>query len=124
MKIRVGNRHKIVEPKDAKKRNIHSWTCFAELVDDKQMEKCAAFISKVRFELHETFKNPVRETKAKNGCHFELSSVGWGYFDIPITIFWTEETGLKPLSVNHELCFDGKGEWKEYSFDISEKYMS
>ena len=87
------------------------------------MLRCSAFISKVKWELHESFRVPIRTKEAVDGENFECGSTGWGYFDIPITIYFTKETGLAPLSVYHSLSFDNGGEWQDFEFDISESYM-
>ena len=75
-------------------------------------------IEKVRFGLHPTFGMDYMDIKAgqvKNGG-FEMAFTGWGTFDIPVTIFFKRELCLPPeqrkLELNHYLCFDGNGKWK------------
>ena len=62
---------------------------------------------------------PVVETDAVDGQQFELTKTGYGSFEIPITIFFTPETGLAPLTVNHMLDFKNDGNWKDLEFDIA-----
>ena len=56
--------------------------------------KIHKLIDKVEFELHPTFKNPLKTVKGGTGKKFELGMIGWGTFDIPITIYWSEASGL------------------------------
>ena len=77
-------------------------------------------ISKVRFGPHESFGVDYRDVKAQNGKHFELTYNGWGTFDIPMTLYWTKESGLKGhLEVDHYLFFDGPGKWKTVKVQFS-----
>jgi len=66
---------------------------------------------------------PIVETDAIDGQQFELTRAGYGMFQIPITIFWTPETGLSPLTVNHMLEFKGDGLWRDLEFDIAQSFM-
>ena len=62
---------------------------------------------KVCFELDETFGTIHNDKKQ---APFELSRIGWGTFNIPISVFFRRETGIKDvIELNHELSFEGNG---------------
>ncbi|KAJ4462389.1 putative yeats family protein [Paratrimastix pyriformis] len=66
--------------KRAPKDKTHRWTIY---VRSPYGEELSEWISKVVFELHESFSNHMREvTKAP----YELTEVGWGEFEIRIHI--------------------------------------
>jgi transcription initiation factor IIF auxiliary subunit len=111
MKLKVGNTYKEVKATDKKGWNVHKWSAHVKIMDRSQMLRCSAFISKVKWELHESFKNPIRENAAVDGKNFEIGSISWGSFDIAITIYFTKETGLAPLSIWHELVYEDGGKW-------------
>ena len=113
----VGNRHSIVtnpqksnSNKDMK--NKHAWTCFIELNHPELKKYTYKLIDKVDFLLHETFRPPLRTAKAVPGKPLEYSTVGWGTFDVPMTIHWKPEVGMATASCEHELSFEGKGKWR------------
>lgn len=46
-----------------------------------------------------------------------LGSIGWGYFDIPVTMFFRKETGkVDPFTYTWPLSFEGKGKSKKFKF--------
>ena len=65
--FKVGNTHREVpNPKmsrNGEHKNKHSWTAYVEFVDKPALT--SKFIDKVTFELHPTFKDPIRVVKAK-----------------------------------------------------------
>ena len=67
MKIRVGNFHEDCEADDKDQNNIHKWTAFVRIKNDDLLNKCSLFISKVRWELHESMSPPIVETQAVDG---------------------------------------------------------
>ena len=73
-------------------------------------------IEKVEFELHETFRNPYRERVRPP---FEISTNGWGTFEIPIKIVWKKKLNLPPTYLEHMLSFSGSGKSKEYVIRIN-----
>ena len=111
----MGNKHEEVKnPKAANSdktlKNKHRWTMFCQYKDSKALTY--KFIDKVVYELHPTFRDPIKTVKAKPGECFEYQATGWGWFDIPITIHW--KAGLVEgdrTDINHTLCFDGDGKW-------------
>ena len=66
-------------------------------------------IESVKFQLHETFRNPERIVKKSP---FELCTKGWGTFYLPITINWKKKFNLGPTHYEHYLSFTGDGKWK------------
>ena len=77
-------------------RNRHHWTCFFKMQNPQLNMHLNKFIQKVRFGLNDTFPEPYRDVISKDkNTKYEMSSRGWGKFEIPITIFWAKPTGLK-----------------------------
>ena len=52
-----------------------------------------------------------------------LSYRGWGYFDMPITITFRPQLELDPIIIDHELCFENKGDWKTISITMNEEKL-
>ena len=123
----VGNLHQEVKnPKQAKSdpnlKNTHKWTVFCQYRDAKDMS--SKFIDKVVFELHPTFKNPIKTIKASDGKRFEYTTTGWGFFDIPISIYWKD--GLvegNRTDIQHTLCFEGDGKWQTITFKVDKNRL-
>jgi transcription initiation factor IIF auxiliary subunit len=70
-------------------RDWYEWKVFVD-EDDDVLQK----IEKVEYLLHRTFPNPLRRgTNREN--HFALKSSGWGYFNILITVFFTDGSRLE-----------------------------
>ena len=116
----IGNYHELVKnPKKTKKGNElnkHLWIAFVEYSPDKRLT--FRFIDKVKFGFHESFGFDHKLVKSTFGKRVQWQQIGWGYFDMPITVYFKKETGLKPLEIEHELCFDGNGLWKKYKVKI------
>lgn len=111
----VGNRYWVLKnPKKNVSGTVcdNGWAMFVKLKDPKLQHLTHKLIDQVQFKLHYTFKNPNRIVKSLPGRHIEFESWGWGYFDIPITIFWNKGTGMKNAHIEHELCFEGTGKSK------------
>ena len=125
----IGNTHKLEKnPKLTKQgnmRNKHNWTAFVRIADrHKPQIKLGMLVEKVKFQLHETFRPNVRIEKLKKGKEqIEITYSGWGYFDLPVTIYFKKETGLEPMSVEFELNFDDNGAWRDYKTRISRKKL-
>ena len=57
---------------------------------------------------------------SKNVAPYSIGFIGWGLFEIPITVEFMFKTGRREkLELNHFLSFEGKGSWKtiEIEFD-------
>ena len=75
----------------------NKWTAFVKLEDKKIGHNIGWLIDKVRFGLVDGFDAPykdIRALHARKSGQFSITYVGWGYFDMPITIFWKKETGI------------------------------
>ena len=125
----VGNRHELVKnPQKAnsnsKMVNKHKWTCFIELNHPKLKKMTYKLIDKVEFQLHETFRPPKRICKVKDNSPIEYSTIGWGTFDVPMTIFWKNGTGLSTASCEHELSFEGNGKWRTITLMMNRKKVN
>merc|ERR1719263_2671412 len=112
----VGNKHELVKaPQKSNSSsahvNKHRWTVFLELAHPELKKFTYKLIDKVEFQLHETFRPPLRTVKVKDNTPIEYSTIGWGTFDVPITVFWKKSTGLHTATCEHELSFQGNGKW-------------
>ena len=50
---------------------------------------------------------------------FLLSRLGWGYFDVTMDVEFQPWTGIKPLTMVHELCFENLGKTRSILLDVS-----
>ena len=63
--------------------------------------------------MHDSFAVDHKIVKAAVGQKLEITYKGWGYFNVPITIYWSKHTGIKePLELDHMLSFNGNGKWR------------
>ena len=112
----VGNRHELVKnpakSNSSANTNKHRWTVFFELAHPELKKLTYKLVDKVEFMLHETFRPPKRTVKVDVNKPIEYSTIGWGTFDVPITVFWKKTTGLTSATCEHELSFDGNGKWR------------
>ncbi len=119
VKIIFGNKHQLI---DDHGNNKHKWTTFVKFADKKL--SAVKLLQKVRYGLHETFGSEYLDVMGSNqNKNFEMTMHGWGTFDIPITLFlrFRLKNGLKQVSVNHHLCFDGNGSSKQLVLMLDEQ---
>ena len=111
--FRIGNLHKEI-PAAAGSDNKHEWTCYFKLEDESLNKNLYKMVSKVQFELHETFRNPKRVVSSKEGAKFQLSMIGWGTFSIPVTVHWNPDLKMpqQTLAVVHNLSFQRADTYK------------
>lgn len=81
--------------KKADEFQTHQWTLF---VRGPNNEDLSGVISKVVFQLHASFAQPMRELTEPP---FEVTERGWGEFEAQIRIIWSEPSGEKPTLVTH-----------------------
>ena len=95
----VGNRHCIApENEQIKRKNAtytlkHKWTAFVKPENDKFSPNLDKLISKIRIGLHATFRNPYKDIAAEKGKPLEWTNIAYGWFETPITIYWTQASG-------------------------------
>lgn len=82
--------------KKADEYQTHEWTLY---VRGPNSEDLSSVISKVVFQLHPSFQQPVRELTTPP---FEVTERGWGEFDSQIKIIWKDPTE-KPIVVSLQL---------------------
>ena len=104
-----GNTHEDVQnPKQSRSKpgtkNTHRWCMFMSLNDN--VDETSKYIKSVTYYLHPTFKPSVIKISE---APFLLSRLGWGYFPIQMVVEYQPEVGIKPMTMEHMLCFDGKG---------------
>lgn len=111
IEFEIGNTH--VEPEKGK--NTHKWSCYIKATDPAIQKHFSKIVTKAKFELHETYRNPVRVVESKPGKVLALDSSGWGFFDIPVTITFAKATGkIDPFSYTWPLSFSGTGKSKKF----------
>jgi YEATS domain-containing protein 4 len=89
--------------KKSDENKTHKWTCY---VRGLNANEDLSYISKVVFELHESFANPIREVIEPP---WEVSEEGWGEFEIRIKIFF-RDTSEKPIQLFHLLALYPRSE--------------
>ena len=61
IEFKIGNTHEEIA------KGKHKWACYVSATDPKINANLHKIIKEVKFELHETFKNPVRIVKSEQG---------------------------------------------------------
>eukprot|EP00775_Hariotina_reticulata_P004301 gene4301-4553_t len=79
----------------------HKWTVY---VRGPNNEDVSHIITKVTFNLHPSFKEPVRPVAQQP---YELSETGWGEFDIGVVLHFAPDVGEKDVEVFHRLKLYG-----------------
>ena len=76
-------------------------------------------------ELHETFrKNKITIKKPNHEkATYRVKRYGWGYFDIPIKIYWKKWLKRKPDELEHTLHFEGPVEKKCFVAKFDKKEL-
>ncbi|QUC23629.1 uncharacterized protein UV8b_07870 [Ustilaginoidea virens] len=96
----VTEQHQIDKPSPVSEFPMREWSLQLYLLDEDGNERPADVFTKVVYNLHPTFANPVQTfTKPPFLC----SNEGWGEFEINIECYTTEKTKL-PL-ITHDLNF-------------------
>ena len=106
-------------------KNKYLWSAFVRVKYPGEHPPIEKLVKHVEFTLHETFKRkePVKvfPSLAKNDkCVADqrqkgevfITYRGWGSFELPIKITFKPEYNIPPLTVDHDLCFEGKGKFK------------
>eukprot|EP00879_Flechtneria_rotunda_P009663 GHRR01010110.1.p1 GENE.GHRR01010110.1~~GHRR01010110.1.p1 ORF type:complete len:207 (+),score=30.89 GHRR01010110.1:224-844(+) len=75
----------------------HRWTTY---VRGMGSEDISHLFTKVTFNLHPSFKEPVRHVE---GPSYELTEAGWGEFDIGVVLHFAPDAQEKPLEIFHRL---------------------
>ncbi|KAG6017649.1 hypothetical protein E4U41_004169 [Claviceps citrina] len=96
----VTEQHVIDKPSPVAEFPMREWSLQLHLLDEEGNERPADVFTKVVYNLHPTFENPVQTfTKTPFLC----SNEGWGEFEISIDCYTTEKTKLAPIV--HDLNF-------------------
>ena len=80
-------------------------------------------VKRVELKLHPTFRKPhERNLEFKPGeDEASFKTVAWGWFEIPITIYFQPALKIKPVTFEHTLNFSGAGKWRNVESQISVK---
>uniref|UniRef100_A0A7S3NSW9 YEATS domain-containing protein n=1 Tax=Euplotes crassus TaxID=5936 RepID=A0A7S3NSW9_EUPCR len=111
IKFFFGNKHKEIQA-TAYMENDHEWIAFVEFVNPEYTKR---FVSKVEFKLHPTFQ-PSKVTVDR--MPFQIKRIGWGIFEIKITITWRHWMKKEPTKYTHMLSFDGDGKRNAFIVDV------
>lgn len=79
--------------KKADEYHSHKWTVYLR---GPEHEDLSHAIQKVVFNLHPSFKEPVRVLEKPP---YEVTETGWGEFEIGIAVHFAEDAGEKPLDL-------------------------
>ena len=122
MEFTIGNTVSIVKNPQKNKSGIyndHQWTAFVRLAQKhKNLVKLGKILDKVHIELCEGFKDRHHHLIVGTKQEVSLTYKGWGTFEMPITLHFKKELGIPPKTFDHELCFDGRGEWRDFKVRI------
>jgi len=94
------------------------WTLYLHFEGDEQ--ETGKFIEKVVVKLHETFRPPVLEFKKPP---FEVSRVGWGVFEINMTLHFQSATKKHPMDISWYLSFRDGGRHKIVDLEFDDRYL-
>ncbi len=79
---------------------------FVRTKDPKLEGSAIKYIEKVRYGLHPTFGAEYQDVRAsEQNKNFEMTFIGWGTFEIPVTIFLRKGFHEKQITVSHYLNF-------------------
>ncbi|KAH6994103.1 yeats family-domain-containing protein [Fusarium venenatum] len=94
-KVKVVTEQNVIDkPSPVEQFPMREWSMKVFMVDEDGNERSADVFTKVVYNLHPTFENPVQSfTKAPFTCKNE----GWGEFEISIDCYTTEKTKLAPI---------------------------
>ncbi|KAF4119763.1 transcription initiation factor TFIID/TFIIF subunit, partial [Geosmithia morbida] len=94
-KVKVVVEQNVIDkPSPVEEFPMRAWSMRLFILDDQGNERPADVFTKVVYNLHPTFENPVQTfTKPPFVC----SNEGWGEFDISIDLYTTEKTKLAPI---------------------------
>jgi len=85
----------------------HRWKAFLKIEDDKYDRILRKYVDHVDFELHSTYAG--NKIITKNIPPFEIERTAWGYFNLPIKIYFKDLIDSEPIVIDHMLCFDNNG---------------
>ncbi|KAL0486681.1 YEATS family protein [Acrasis kona] len=108
----IGNAHS-VRPRNGE--DWHEWRLFVRMRDEDNIED---YIDKVVVKLHPTF---TPSTVVLSDPPFEMKRLGWGVFNIKVTLHFKQEYNKKNLHTSHYLCFDGDGDFATHSIEFVRK---
>jgi len=99
-------------------KNWKKWTLYLDF--EGRNGESASYIEKVVVKLHPTFSPPVLEFKKPP---FEVSRVGWGVFEINLTVHFKESTKKQPMDITWYLSFRDGGRHKIVDLEFDDRYL-
>lgn len=88
--------------KKATEYHSHKWTLYVRAVNGEDLTH---LLSKVVFQLHPSFDNPMREYTHPP---YEITETGWGEFEIAVILHFTDDAGEEPVELYHKLKLYGE----------------
>ena len=49
--------------------------------------------------------------------------IGWGYFELPMVLTFQDYLGKDPVTVEHILCFEGRGDTRTINISFSKSKL-
>ena len=49
--------------------------------------------------------------------------IGWGTFELPMTLVFHPILKKEPITISHELCFTGEGKHEEFELSLSKTLL-
>ena len=74
--------------------------------------------------MHPTFNCEYRIGVSRPGQQIDIMSVGWGFFNIPMTIFFTKSLKKEEITIDHMLSFDGNGKSRVVNILMNKKRVA
>ncbi|RKP26101.1 yeats family-domain-containing protein, partial [Syncephalis pseudoplumigaleata] len=102
-KIHVITRNAIMTDREFYRDQVpwRKWQIALFEAEGGRLDDRMPFVSKVVFRLHEDFDRPNR---CVTQAPFKIEEVGWGGFEVPISIFF--HGNVRPFTFVHDLGFD------------------
>ena len=114
-KLIVGNDCKAARGRE---KDWKEWTLYLHMQEDG--EPVEKYLEKVIVKLHPTFRPPVLEFKKPP---FEVTRVGWGVFEIGITLYFKDYTKKLPMDITWYLSFRDGGRSKTVDLEFDDRNL-
>ena len=96
------------------------WTAFVRTKYPKK-HKIKDYVDHVEFKMNHTWglKEPnIKKYPAMGNSQIGICFDGYGWFNLPIKIFFKKEHNLEPRTIDHDLYFENGGSIKTIEFDV------
>jgi len=119
-KLVVGNDCTSV-PKKTKNEDDKDWKRWTLYLDmENEKDDIEKYLDKIVVHLHPTFSPPVLEFKKPP---FQVERVGWGVFNIDITLYFQKNTKKPPMDISWYLSFRDGGRQKTVDLEFDDRFL-